>query len=1257
MTKKDLIDQLALNGVKIEIDLPLETLQALLASLPKQAKEPKGKEKKKKKKAAKKQKIKKEIKALAAELNAPLPSQKNKSILQELRAEKNFNAVVDQLKKKQKKDEGKYGKYIVSFTLVLDLKNHGYTTRLVTEEFHAKGESKKEILEQLTNEYISNTYHDSEVEVVETKTPTFTLKADVELRDIKNKQVKKLQYKMFPEDLRINKNEGQCVLDTIMAAMQKSYTRFSREQLITELTEVASESEKDFVKEGISTNHLMKWVEMKKHVSCYALDPFLRVFHSVTSKSATKCVISFIVNSNHVFPVTGGSDCKSISKTGKLDLTQSAHQLGMEDSAYSNEATALNKTEKVVHVETDDLSALLKQVVETTGYHPTGIVCNGSLITLFEHPETKQVFIASQDYNERKLVCDKLLEETNYIKFLWANQSWAFLFQAWQEFSVGVLPQSSYSKDALMIHKEYPISAYIAQTREVTEEEKKMIQSFDRRQDYASSLMDNPYEYAIDSVFDEIEPLGPNDPIVPGKAYVNTNFSLGEQHYQIGFWPSFLVQYAIDEGLLKRENVTHIIRASRKLAADTFKDLTKKLMDKFPELAKRIINSGIGAWGRRFKKEGSVAITDSFEVALGMLVKDKDIKLTEVGNSFWFLRKEKKELLFHGHVGLREHIVCLGRIKLHQMEKLVCNKNTEVIAYNTDSIKVLNSSYKAKSKAEAMPGEIYLEPKINLRGGTVVPRQPYTYYKNWTNIEKIEAQMNRSSMLVEGQPGCGKSTLLKQMYEEDLKEELKSLKVCWTKTAAINIEGQTLDHEFPRTQSMEKNIQKALTYDVISIDENTIIPERYWSLFLQIKMRKPSMIFRIFGGSNQLHSVDYNSKLWYDYHSSGLMNFLVDGKRLSLEYLVATARYDVDMKQRLDVFGETNMLSFGDKQLFTPDECNFSIVKTAKKRKEVNEMWMNRYSQNKKIITYNKMKFWEGMYLISHSNEGVIINSTRYKVKEMGEKITLIQENSSKELLVSYAQASKACQYGYADTVMRVISRTITGKFNIYETDSMEWNEMFVALSRATTASNIGMEYNIKQLYKLAKPPAKGELLKSKKNLVTGIIYKRTDDEFTYIGSTTDFDKRKREHEQKPVSTKVADWEKKGTNIRMEIVESYICMEETEDLEDEPVKSVKQLVEREYQLIARVPADKCMNTNGLMKTAAAKTETKVEAIEVDYSRFKITDDINGKRFRIRWRDVNGDVKTKECSYKVKSKAEAEEDAKKKRAELIKQYFI
>ena len=51
-----------------------------------------------------------------------------------------------------------------------------------------------------------------------------------------------------------------------------------------------------------------------------------------------------------------------------------------------------------------------------------------------------------------------------------------------------------------------------------------------------------------------------------------------------------------------------------------------------------------------------------------------------------------------------------------------------------------------------------------------------------------------------------------------------------------------------------------MQYDALSFDEFTIIPEKWWSLLLELKVRKPTIRMRFFGDPQQLHSNDYGNK-------------------------------------------------------------------------------------------------------------------------------------------------------------------------------------------------------------------------------------------------------------------------------------------------------------------------------------------------------------------------------------------------------------
>jgi len=143
-----------------------------------------------------------------------------------------------------------------------------------------------------------------------------------------------------------------------------------------------------------------------------------------------------------------------------------------------------------------------------------------------------------------------------------------------------------------------------------------------------------------------------------------------------------------------------------------------------------------------------------------------------------------------------------------------------------------------------------------------------------------------------------------------------------------------------------------------------------------------------------------------------------------------------------------------------------------------------------------------------------------------------------------------------------------------------------------------------------------------------------------------DAKKRNTQHDEKAVSEKCAKWQKeRGHLIEMTVLESYLC------------KSEKQLVKREYELIAKIPPEKCMNTNGIQKVAAEKTATKMEPCEVTYSRFKITDDTKESRLRIRWRDASGEEREKKFSYKKKPLADQMKAAEEFRAGLIKEFLV
>ena len=1221
MTKKEVIAELKKHGIDITNDLPLAVLQQML------------------------------------------------DVVKPRQVRKVREANVAQREEREAKEEEEEkllepGTYIMSFTLRLEHKDHGIITRHVTDaELTIDSERPQmEVLEEVADKWIAETYHDSQIERVDLLRPRVALRQDVDLREVRNR-AEALRYTICPDDANINKNEGQCVLDFIVWTYCQKHPKYTRQMLIQELESVAEPQDADFVNKGVTTRHMMAWAKMKKYVTCMALTPLGDAFDYVIAEEKREVRLVFIVNNGHVYPITDPDLQKLVTRTKNLNFKALTYNKGsIEESEYAtlDDVMSPEFTPKgrVVYVETDDLSALLKDVVASTGFMAIGITANKSLIQSFEHPVSGQIYIASPDFLQRKEMCQHYFEETNYVGFRWNNQSWAQLFAALVEFRKGALPVESYGPDSLYIREHYPIGAFVGRTREVMEEEEAQVVSFDICKSYPTALLQNKFPFAIETAFDDVEPFNWTEgkaalPLPVGKAYISKTVMLGGQRVSRGFYPSFFVEYLLQHTSLVLDDVTYIQRASRTLPADHFKSVVRELLEKFPSTGKKAVCPGVGAWGRRFAVTSSVALTDSVEVALGMLKEDSRIQLNEVG-PYWFLRREVSEELLFGNVSLREHVVCLGHMQLHAMELEVCDEGTEIIAYNTDSIKVLRprASFTPVPKSEARPGDICLETRCCIRGRIISTMEDRPEYKGpnrpWTALEKLEAFVSGDAFMGIGQPGCGKSYMLQQLHKQDVEEGMKSVKLCWTKTAAENIGGETLDHFFSNQASFKEWVAKGCSQDVISIDEFTIIPPAKLMVLHAIKRAKPSIIIRMFGGPNQLHAEDYEDRRagWHEYHKSALMHTLVDGRRIELSYLVATGRYDADLKSKLDSFEATGRLgAFGPKKLFTPAECDFTITLTDARRTAINNQWVSALRPADHVLL-GKLCVWKGMYLISHENEKPIVNSKRYVVVEIEGSAVVVSptDNLKVQHKISSLVLNKVMKYGYADTVMRVISRTIPGRFNIVELDGMSWNEAFVALSRARKADSIGFSYDPTWEFKLDVPPPKGAVIRTESRPFTAYIYDRYDDEDNhYIGSSTDVKRREKQHQAEPVSKKVAAWmSEKGDVIKTRVLESLTCLD------------MKQLVFREYEWIATIPADKCKNSNGL---AIEKITPQFTAkAEVSYSRFNITDCEKEERFRIWWRE-GGKPKSRSLSYKGRSKQEVLLEVEAERAALIREYYI
>lgn len=237
------------------------------------------------------------------------------------------------------------------------------------------------MVDNIVSEFIKQNYHDSQVDVVGVK--------DIRIRDAKAIGMRKiamkarhLHYKFIPDEFHINVNQGQCCLDYIMFEMTQVWTKYTRQDLIHDLGE-------ECVIFGVTTERILQWASEKKYISVFALDPFGQVFDSVLAIGHTSLVLTFLVNNDHCYPITDPAMKQQVARSKQPDFGSVRFNLY---SIYLKEYDVTCPA-KVLFIETDDLSYLVKQIIETKGFIPVHVSCRGALVDAFEHPVTGQLII------------------------------------------------------------------------------------------------------------------------------------------------------------------------------------------------------------------------------------------------------------------------------------------------------------------------------------------------------------------------------------------------------------------------------------------------------------------------------------------------------------------------------------------------------------------------------------------------------------------------------------------------------------------------------------------------------------------------------------------------------------------------------------------------------------------------------------------------------------------------------------------------
>jgi predicted GIY-YIG superfamily endonuclease len=281
-----------------------------------------------------------------------------------------------------------------------------------------------------------------------------------------------------------------------------------------------------------------------------------------------------------------------------------------------------------------------------------------------------------------------------------------------------------------------------------------------------------------------------------------------------------------------------------------------------------------------------------------------------------------------------------------------------------------------------------------------------------------------------------------------------------------------------------------------------------------------------------------------------------------------------------------------------------------------------------------------------------ILNGHRFTQQSESETSTLTLEREGGTFDVTHSEFATSFRLGFCDSVFRQQGYTLHEPHRILDVDRMNRQDLYTAMSRFKTIDDFELVCtDWDREFLVAKPPEKEEhdriVTLKRVEVKEGFIYKITDsDGNSYVGQTIKtLEERYREHVKDATSQRMKKWlETNDTEIRLIRTVHFVKQAELNEIEKHHIQ--------------QIPRERCMNT-------IHKQAERVDRGQLTFSTNeerrppkpkvmpKISDQTQRKRWIIRWRDDNGNGRSKTFGYAAtdQSKQDKYREAEQWQAEM------
>jgi hypothetical protein len=610
------------------------------------------------------------------------------------------------------------------------------------------------------------------------------------------------------------------------------------------------------------------------------------------------------------------------------------------------------------------------------------------------------------------------------------------------------------------------------------------------------------FEFPVFSVMDSVLPFNPNDSINVGFYYVETKNTFPFRG--CGWYSHPLIIVGLRDQIIYRSNIKLKLESSRKLPNDHFQKNIDKLLEAFssePNLQKLCINTYIGLMGKtKYEKSKSQFTMCKYEAA-NLLCDHNTFILQHSTEKFNIYQSNQTQSFIMNSTmyPVYAQILQMEAMHLYETEKIVKMSGGIILDRNTDAIRYkemqeIDITQYFWDDAKTVQKYKWEDPRqLMTEVNPKMERQPVEglvemFVLKW-NIEydyetdaltkATEIIEKKMSLHIDGRAGTGKSYLTNTIIKVLKQKGLTYTAFSPTNKGARIIDGVTIDSMYYTLKKNKSALNKFKKIDVIIIDEVSMMQERFYDLFINIKKTSPTTTFIITGDFDQLPPVKDS---WVgDYKNSSGLFELCNGNRLQL---TKNRRSDPRLFELARNVETVNIKDYPVTQL---TYLNISYKHST--RIKVNQMCLEKFIEENLepddtslVIPKDPdnpktqdVELFKGVPVVCHTTrnnkeekakQNGFLNSERFKVIRVSNKEIVL--HSDRIITISPHDFHKYFYIGFCITVHTSQGETFDEKYTIYDWNFFHFCDKakYVAVSRATSIDNIQIHYNPYERYK-----------------------------------------------------------------------------------------------------------------------------------------------------------------------------------------------